>query len=124
MKMPQAMKKKWVAALRSGNYKQGYGNLLTPDGAYCCLGVLQKEISGAVECYGGTKKPKAMLSINWCETNNIQIDIHLGSLGLSVSNDPQIISLVNMNDRYLCDRRKGKTFTEIADWIEQNIEVC
>ena len=30
--------KKWLAALRSGNYVQGKGTLCK-DGAYCCLGV-------------------------------------------------------------------------------------
>lgn len=31
--------KKWVAALRSGEYRQGKGALVTEDGKYCCLGV-------------------------------------------------------------------------------------
>jgi hypothetical protein len=38
------MKKKiamrWVAALRSGKYRQGSGRLLLEDGSRCCLGVL------------------------------------------------------------------------------------
>lgn len=33
-------KKRWVKALRSGSYKQGYGELRTPStGGFCCLGV-------------------------------------------------------------------------------------
>lgn len=31
--------KKWIAALRSGEYKQGRQKLLTPEGGFCCLGV-------------------------------------------------------------------------------------
>ena len=31
--------KKWVAALRSGEFKQGYGTLGGPWNGYCCLGV-------------------------------------------------------------------------------------
>ncbi len=37
--MNQEIKQKWVAALRSGEYKQGQGEL-NGDGGYCCLGVL------------------------------------------------------------------------------------
>ena len=31
--------KRWVKALRSGEYKQGIGTLRTPSGEFCCLGV-------------------------------------------------------------------------------------
>ena len=34
------VKLKWIAALRSGEYKQGNGKLRTEDNKYCCLGVL------------------------------------------------------------------------------------
>jgi hypothetical protein len=37
--MRECVKNKWIAALRSGKYKQGRGRLNGPDG-YCCLGVL------------------------------------------------------------------------------------
>lgn len=33
------VKAKWVAALRSGEYRQGKKMLKTPEGSYCCLGV-------------------------------------------------------------------------------------
>jgi hypothetical protein len=39
-RMKQGLKKKWVAALRSGEYKQGIGELYVKDNSYCCLGVL------------------------------------------------------------------------------------
>lgn len=38
-KMRPEVKKKWVAALRSGKYEQSTGALRKEDG-YCCLGVL------------------------------------------------------------------------------------
>jgi hypothetical protein len=39
-KMPKVIKQ-WVAALRSGKYKKGTGQLAVPvDKKYCCLGVL------------------------------------------------------------------------------------
>jgi hypothetical protein len=39
--------RKWVEALRSGEYEQGTGRLKTRDGSYCCLGVAC-DISGLV----------------------------------------------------------------------------
>lgn len=39
--MNQEIKTKWVAALRSGEYKQGRARLKTHEGnSFCCLGVL------------------------------------------------------------------------------------
>lgn len=39
--MDKAIKKKWVVALRSGEFRQGYG-LLYRNGFFCCLGVLRR----------------------------------------------------------------------------------
>jgi hypothetical protein len=39
-KMNPEVKARWVAALRSGEYKQGAGQLRTAQQAFCCLGVL------------------------------------------------------------------------------------
>lgn len=37
-KLPKVFKKKWVAALRSGKYKQGLSSLYNNDSdTYCCL---------------------------------------------------------------------------------------
>lgn len=38
--MKPEIKARWVAALRSGEYKQGTDRLKTPNGEFCCLGVL------------------------------------------------------------------------------------
>lgn len=38
--MNQAIKEKWVAALRSGEFEQGRRNLRSSDDKFCCLGVL------------------------------------------------------------------------------------
>lgn len=38
--MNKDIKQKWVDALRSGQYKQGYGTLKNGEEEYCCLGVL------------------------------------------------------------------------------------
>lgn len=39
-KMRPSIKKKWVAALRSGDYKQGRDQLRNEKNEFCCLGVL------------------------------------------------------------------------------------
>lgn len=39
MKPNKANIRKWVTALRSGKYKQGFGALEKSRGTYCCLGV-------------------------------------------------------------------------------------
>lgn len=38
--MTPELKALWIAALRSGDYKQGTGALRNPDNTWCCLGVL------------------------------------------------------------------------------------
>ena len=40
MAMTPELKAQWIAALRSGEYTQGYNHLRTENGYYCCLGVL------------------------------------------------------------------------------------
>lgn len=44
-KFTQEIKDKWLEALKSGNYKQGYGKLETRvdnQTRHCCIGVLQE----------------------------------------------------------------------------------
>lgn len=40
MAMNAIIKQKWVNALRSGKYKQGFGQLRTKNNCFCVLGVL------------------------------------------------------------------------------------
>lgn len=41
MKLTKKIKKEWLAALKGGEYKQGFAQLRTnSDGSHCCLGVL------------------------------------------------------------------------------------
>lgn len=93
--MDKAIKQKWVAALRSGKYRQARCFLMDHDGCMCCLGVLAR-LQGAT----------------------------LKSLrGKNTSRHEKINGLVPCTVRiYLSDMNDdGKTFPEIADWIEANI---
>jgi hypothetical protein len=102
-KLPEDFKAKWIAALRSGEYKQGRHELYdNVNKTYCCLGVAcmiagaKPNNSGYIASYGGMKgitKVPVLLR---------------GDNGYAVDN------LVGMNDR-------GKSFFEIAKWIEENL---
>ena len=91
---------KWVAALRSGEYKQAYGRLKKGD-AYCCLGVLcdvlGREFSNG-ECEGiGAYLPESVVKEAGMSSRN----------GLLFATK----SLADMNDN-------GMSFNFIADVIE------
>lgn len=102
----------WIAALRSGDFKQGQHALKPDDGGYCCLGVLC-EVAGIMDkngiaSYDGAENPIYLppffaqhMGMNPTGTSNIRI-------GEDDRND----SLANMNDR------RKVTFTQIADLLE------
>lgn len=97
--MTQELKDKWIAALRSGEFKQGRGRLCVAEGGvctHCCLGVLN--VVGAL----GVPEEGYSLSL--------VSDI----IGLSVTDQD---TLIGLND----EARWG--FPKIADWIEENVEV-
>ncbi len=105
--MNQEVKNRWIEALRSGEYKQGMAKLRTIDDRFCCLGVL-------------------------CDISNISTWINNGIFhsyaygGLAFEILPIIVGewadldegsqqiLMRLND-------SGKSFIEIADYIEKNL---
>ena len=91
--MDKELKAKWVTALRSGKYSQGKGALLR-DGLYCCLGVLC-EVQGR--------------SDDWRKWNIHPFENDQGPITFA-----QAMPLADMNDT-------GKSFPEIADYIEANL---
>lgn len=99
----------WVAALRSGEYKQCRGQLEkspheTKEGytAQCCLGVLCR-VAG-VEFDGGLGEPEEDI----IRRANLRKDYHDAITGHNL-----ISTLINMND----EERRG--FNAIADKIEE-----
>jgi hypothetical protein len=109
---PKEVYVKWLHALRSGKYKQGFETLRTKSTcgvSYCCLGVLQDLCVKD----GGSK---------WDEKTENFLD---RSIPLSFDSQPtdnileylnletqHIDRLIIMNDEY------NNTFHEIADYIE------
>ena len=99
--MKADLKQRWVDALRSGQYQQGFGRLhkqLSNKSYFCCLGVL---------CEVAIKEG----SISWYPANSTHISKDCGDL---LDSDIQS-TLIDMNDKY------RRTFLEIADYIEKEI---
>lgn len=104
--MKRSERDAWVAALRSGKYKQGQRALRHCD-TYCCLGV-KCDLDGEewIPCDEGLFKTE---------------DGHVGmpsfaALGYWQMTYREAQSIASLNDG-------GKSFAEIADWIEANLPV-
>ena len=130
--MQTELKIKWLEALRSGKYGQIKENLRSLDETenvgYCCLGVLC-DISG-IGSWSGQEfiatLPEPYFDEESCDCEdcggNVAIiedtsfaELNSGTLkafGLSHSDAE---TLMGMNDT------DGKSFSEIADWIEENV---
>jgi hypothetical protein len=122
--MKQAIMKKWVKALRSGEYPQGRGQLLDEKGGYCCLGVLcdlammegvtdftpkgipnRNKYGGSYEFLPTEVKKWAGMKTENGSLRNIEIET---PWGYTVS------SLTEFNDEMKYD------FDKLADVIEEN----
>jgi len=95
--MQARLKNAFIDNLRSDKFKQGKLTFFNPDQkTHCCLGVLCRTANVPPTIYGdGTG--------NWPFVNTV--------LGNSV-----VSTLYAMND-------SGKTFFEIADWVEKNVPI-
>lgn len=97
MSMNPELKAKWVAALRSGEYRQVSGRLRKGDG-FCCLGVLCTVADMPITQDGETL----------VETGDYgPLDALLGR--------EHVLQLYRMNDN------SRRSFQEIADYIEANL---
>ena len=115
MKMPELMKKKWLAALRSGEYDQGQGRLCTVDNtAYCCLGVLQMVCDKDVQRWSDSGESMGMPTPEWWESHGVK-DTAVSTRGTTL---PHQLSAMNDGD----SENEPDDFLEIADYIEKNVE--
>jgi hypothetical protein len=120
-KLNPEFKAKWLAALRSGEYKQGSNKLIYGD-KYCCLGVACA-ISGvndisSIGNYGFISTldevGDSLTLIN--EINKVP--------SLLTGNGDVPRKLADMNDGRTdngSDPNKSKSFLEIADYIEAHL---
>ena len=135
MRMKAEDKAKWLEALRSGEYEQIDGTLCR-DGKYCCLGVLEVILDGRVE----EKAEGVALGSPTCDfLDRHTIEIELRKDAIDLPHDPKFPvyayggtygNLMGMNDELKIDD-EGElifgehvySFKDIADYIEQNVEV-
>ena len=107
-KMDKAVKKAWVAELRSGDYKQGQFQLRDGDNEFCCLGVLCN--------VHAQNNPEFAKTQTDPEGYDRYFDLP-SPMVLTWAKLPAyaVKKLAEMNDK------EGKTFSEIADWIVKNV---
>ncbi len=111
MKLPPVFKAKWIAALRSGKYKQGQGALCeeTKLGVYkyCCLGVAEMVCGNRIE---------NILDMGISE------DLRKNSKVPKILKTPRPGSIIGLGDDFvdMNDTRKF-SFKRIATFIEKNL---
>ena len=122
--MNKTLKKRWVKALRSGEYQQGKNVLCrttrSGNDKFCCLGVLIDVGTSRGEWekigYGIWNFTIPPTKGNEDLSDLFQAIDYLPAVLAEKINLPhyQQMVLSEMNDR-------GATFNEIADWIEENL---
>lgn len=138
-KLEPGIKAEWLAALRGGEYKQGHRRLclVSSEGhkSYCCLGVLAdllikrgNEKFAWGEVRGFNEKSFELIAKNTTFADGTYASHSMLPMVYDEGRDPTLFALsehdsvgcptmgrlADMND-------KGKTFAEIADWIEQEL---
>ena len=116
-------RKKWIEALRSGEYKQGMGVLREEDNKFCCLGVAC-DISGLGEWKYDLEDSDG-INLSYVIEESVKKYSNDGLLPLPVqfwvglrSNAGDAFesgSLIQINDT-------GSSFKEVADFIEKEPE--
>ncbi len=102
--LPKDFAEKWVKALRGGEFGQTRFRLTDFCDNYCCLGIACK-----INDY--TDKQITDYNNTWFgDTNFKRIPVELRK------NNALIERLVELNDKY------DKSFIDIADWIETNVD--
>jgi hypothetical protein len=110
-KLNPEIKSKWVAALRSGEFQQVTGKLHNLwMNSYCCLGVLCALSDNFTFTLGG-------FSAIGPNNQIVSVDAFLIDAGITDTDAAGKIAntLIGMNDTY------GRSFTEIADYIDENL---
>lgn len=121
--LPKELTEKWLAALRSGNFAQGTQYLARYNAAdkemqYCCLGVL------GVIC--GCVIPQEAGVLDGDDEHAVR---NLGSVpevltGRSIPGTlVGILTVMNDGSDGGSSSNRSHSFAEIANWIEENVEL-
>lgn len=109
--MNKTIKKRWLKALRSGDYEQGRSMLCSEKNTFCCLGVLVD-----IEFDGYWTTPLGGCR-HWLidgKSYGILPTKFRQQVGIT---DTQELQLSRMNDNTV----KKSSFNKIADWIEKHL---
>jgi hypothetical protein len=108
--MNPQLKAKWISALRGGRYIQGEG-ALNQNGKFCCLGVLADLMGMKSE-----NNPGFETEITYDTIDRLLGSSKLREKFIQMNDGTMIMNAENGN--YAIDK---KTFSEIADYIEEVI---
>jgi hypothetical protein len=117
--LPKEFAEKWIAALRSGQYKQTTDRLKAKDEcAYCCIGV-----ACVIQGYNDSQVMEDNGELNEIKINlddygdEVEYPLHEQyGIPMAMINGNLPNELINLNDS------EKLSFTEIADWIEDNVD--
>mgnify|MGYP003296553431 CR=1 FL=1 len=133
-RLPKEFGDNFLTALRSGEYKQGAGALITREPTrnsdiedddsgfakyYCCLGVacVMNGVEEVAMLERGTIPSRKEVEREYKGIQYFKsIPDEIRSGGVEGQGPFLYSALINLNDN------EGKSFTEIADWIEDNVE--
>lgn len=118
--MNSGLKAKWIEALRSGEYKQGYGALRDDDDTFCCLGVLCDVIDPDLWNEDTTPLSSDLGVANSSRRIYLHefgdVTLYQREINTLFAGDNDIVDgLVQMNDKL------QMPFNELASWIETNV---
>jgi hypothetical protein len=119
IKMNTTTKKRWLNALRSGEYLQGKNKLRDVENYFCCLGVL---------CDLHSKE----FQINWERPNLLSHYVYLGEGGVhppdvsewawpAFGHGTPIVTINGKSKTLDYHNDDGRTFEEIANAIEEQL---
>ncbi len=115
----------WTAALRSGKYPQGQ-DYLCRDGKFCCLGVLceiqelpKEDVEGDIYyVFNGLNSYATKRSVQQSVIPASAQATILEDLNLRQTVTDEVGDGRSLHTHLICMNDEGKSFTEIADYIE------
>lgn len=131
-KLPTDVKQKWVSALRSGEWVQGFGELNDGLGGYCCLGVLAEVLEPGVTQEGN--QLNGMCSLREYDEDNPSHFINRNQLQALLAENRELKALADkyreapaladgaVDESLMCLNDDGKyTFDQLADLIDHHL---
>lgn len=117
IKMPRKIAEQWLKDLRSGEFKQGHGELHDEEkDSYCCLGVLCHQLMAPDQSYSEVSKDgnNCYPSVKFLEAHGVKF------IGEEDIRDNPYLTSLRLAASCANDRRLS--FNTIADAIEQEVE--